>query len=118
MPGIGINVNGDPSVNPELRDIATSVAKELGRHLDRELLLARVCNRLEPLLTALPERLIARYRELSMVIGRSITVQPLSGTAYDATATGIEPDGSLRITRSNGEVESIVAADVSIRHKG
>jgi BirA family biotin operon repressor/biotin-[acetyl-CoA-carboxylase] ligase len=117
MPGIGINVNGDPTLNPELRDIATSIARELGRHVDREQLLARVCNRLEPLLTAFPERLIERYRELSMVIGRGITVQPLSGAAYNATATGIEPDGSLRITRPNGEVESIVAADVSIRHK-
>ena len=115
MPGIGINVNGDPALNPELRDIATSLARELGRHVERERLLARVCNRLEPLLTASPERLVERYRELSMVIGRNITVQPLSGAAYDATATGIEPDGSLRITRPNGEVECILAADVSIR---
>ena len=117
MPGVGINVNGDPALNPELRDIATSIEKELGRHVDREQLLARVCNRLEALLTASPEWLIERYRELSMVLGRTITVQPLSGAAYDATATGIEPDGSLRITRSSGDVESIVAADVSIRHK-
>lgn len=115
MPGIGINVNGDPALNPELRDIATSVARELGRYVDRELLLAEVCNRLEPLLTASPDRLVERYRELSMVIGRDITVQPLAGAAYDAVAVGIEADGSLRVMRTNGEMERIVAADVSVR---
>jgi BirA family biotin operon repressor/biotin-[acetyl-CoA-carboxylase] ligase len=115
MPGIGINVNGDPALNPELRDIATSLARELGRYVDREQLLARVCNWLEPLLTASPDRLIERYREHSMVIGRGITVQPLAGVAYDAVASGIEPDGSLRVTRPTGEVACILAGDVSIR---
>ena len=31
FPGIGINVNGDPTINPDLRDIATSLRREVGR---------------------------------------------------------------------------------------
>ena len=47
LPGIGINVNADPTVVPELRDIATCLARELGRPVQREALLARICNELE-----------------------------------------------------------------------
>ncbi|MGH2608361.1 MAG: biotin--[acetyl-CoA-carboxylase] ligase, partial [Tepidiformaceae bacterium] len=36
FPGIGINVNGDPTLNPELADTATSIRRELGRRVERE----------------------------------------------------------------------------------
>lgn len=115
FPGIGVNVNGDPTLNPELRDIATSLRRELGRPVQRELLLARICNGLEDVL-ALPEReLLAAYRELSMVLGRWVTVSPVLGPAFEAVADSIREDGSLNVRRADGARETVTAADVSLR---
>src|SRR5690606_39012101 len=73
FPGIGINVNGDPTVEPELRDIATSLAREAGTAVSREQLLASICNRLEALLEADEHEVARRYRELSCILGREVT---------------------------------------------
>jgi len=115
FPGIGVNVNGDPTLNPELRDIATSLRRELGRTVQRELLLARICNGLEETL-ALPEReLLDAYRKLSMVLGRRVTVSPAQGRGFEAVADSIREDGSLVVRRADGTVETVTAADVSLR---
>lgn len=115
FPGIGVNVNGDPTLNPELRDVATSLRRELGRTVQRELLLARICNGLEEAL-ALPEQeLLAGYREMSMVIGRRVTVSPVQGAAFEAMAESIREDGSLVVRRGDGTDEIVTAADVSLR---
>ena len=115
MPGIGINVNGDPTRIPELREIATSVAREAGRPASREAILARVCNGIEAWLNASPENLARRYEELSMIVGHDITVAPSSGPSYDAVATAITAEGALVVTRRDGRTETVVAADVSVR---
>lgn len=114
-PGIGINVNGDPTVIPELRDIATSLRRELGHAVNREALLARICNEFEAWLAAPPDDLIAAYRELSMVLGRGVRIQPAGGEPYDAIATAIAEDGSLVVERHEGALETVTAADVSLR---
>jgi BirA family transcriptional regulator, biotin operon repressor / biotin---[acetyl-CoA-carboxylase] ligase len=113
--GIGINVNGDPSLNPELRDTATSVAGELGHAVSREVILAHVCNELERALDLEKAGLAEAYRAASMVLGRRITVHPVAGEPYEALAAGIEDDGGLRIQRDDGREETLLAAEVSIR---
>jgi BirA family transcriptional regulator, biotin operon repressor / biotin---[acetyl-CoA-carboxylase] ligase len=115
MAGIGINVNGDPTFNPELRETATSVARALGREVSREALLARICNAIEVWLRAAPPLLASRYESLSMIIGREITIHPSTGEAYEARATAIDPDGALCVVLPGGLTETIVAADVSVR---
>lgn len=114
-PGIGINVNGDPTVNPELREIATSMRRELGAPVKREELLARLCNELERCL-ALPEaELIPPYRRRNLLLGRPVEVRPVAGVAYAAVAEEIGADGSLVVRLASGERETITAAEVSIR---
>ncbi|MEO9254466.1 MAG: biotin--[acetyl-CoA-carboxylase] ligase, partial [Tepidiformaceae bacterium] len=113
--GIGINVNGNPSLNPELRDIATSLARELGRRVSRELLLARVCNEFEKILELDQAALAAAYRAASMVLGRRVTVHPLGGDSFEAEAVGVDDDGALRVRHDDAREESFLAADVSIR---
>ncbi len=115
FPGIGINVNGDPTLNPELRDIATSFARELGRRVSRERLLASVCNSLEAAIELEPAALAASYRERSMILGREIRVQPLGADAYAARAVDIEADGTLLVVKEDGTRETVAAADVSVR---
>ncbi|MCK9521208.1 MAG: biotin--[acetyl-CoA-carboxylase] ligase [Dehalococcoidia bacterium] len=114
FPGIGINANGDPALEPELAAIATSIRRETGEPVDRELLLARVCNRLEAALVASQADIVARYRALSLLLGRPVTVSPTNAAPYEATAEDIAADGSLVVLR-DGSRETITAAEVSVR---
>jgi BirA family biotin operon repressor/biotin-[acetyl-CoA-carboxylase] ligase len=116
-PGIGINVNADPTLDPALAFTATSLAREVGRNIAREPLLARISNLIESLLTALPDEVSARYRDRSMLIGRDVMVQPQPGEPFEARATGIDDDGALVVTSARGE-ERLLAADVSVRPLG
>lgn len=115
FPGIGINVNGDPSDNEDLRGIATSLRSELGREVAREPLLASICNELEHLLHGRPAGLIEEYRALSCILGRSVTVTPAGEEPFEAAALSISDDGELMVRRENGLVVAINAADVSVR---
>jgi BirA family biotin operon repressor/biotin-[acetyl-CoA-carboxylase] ligase len=115
LPGIGINVNGDPTVLPELRNSATSLARELGRDVDREELLARLCGELERVLACPREAVIEEYREMSMILGRRVLVHPAEGQPWAGEATEIAEDGGLVVVRETGGVETVAAADVSVR---
>jgi BirA family biotin operon repressor/biotin-[acetyl-CoA-carboxylase] ligase len=115
FPGIGVNVNGDPTENPDLTEIATSLARELGHPVPRERVLARICNELESLFQAKMPDLIAEYRELSCTLGRKVRVTPTGGEPFEALALSISDDGELMVRRTNGLVEAINAADVSVR---
>ena len=114
-PGIGINVNGDPTVIPELQAIATSVARELGHPVVRERLLARLCNCLEELEALPQDDLVGRYRALSLVLGRGVVVAPAKSEPYEAVAEAIDADGLLIVLRADGSRETVNAADVSVR---
>lgn len=114
-PGIGINVNGDPTHNPELRDIATCLRTEVGRRIQRETLLAAICNRLEPLLVPSEDPLMQEYRGLSMVLDQPVTISTPAGETYPATAISISDDGSLVVQRANGDLEEVLAAEVTLR---
>ncbi len=115
FPGIGINVNGDPTVEPELRDIATSLAREAGSPIRREHLLASICGRLEALLEADAHDVATRYRELSCILGREVTVHPLGGEPFGGTATEIAETGDLAVRLGDGRTEWVTAADVTLR---
>lgn len=115
FPGIGINVNGDPTLIPELRDIATSVRRELGKPVQREQLLAGICNELERV-TALPlAALVEEYRAGSLILGQPVLVTPIAGSPFEATAIGIADDGSLEVERADGTRELLNAAEVTLR---
>lgn len=115
FPGIGINVNGDPTANPELADTATSLRRELGRRVEREALMAGICNELELILTLPRDEMVARYRELSMILGRRVTVHPTGGPAWAGRAVRIAGDGELVVARDGAGEETVTAADVSVR---
>lgn len=115
FPGIGVNVNGDPTDNPELTEIATSLARELGHDVPRERVLAEICNELEGLLSTPLPGLVGEYRDLSCTLGRKVTVSPVSGESFEASAVNISDDGELMVRRANGLIVAINAADVSVR---
>ena len=115
FPGIGINVNGDPTVEPELRDIATSLAREAGTAVSREQLLASICNRLEALLEADEHEVARRYRELSCILGREVTVHPQTGEGFSGMAAEIAETGDLAVRLADGRTEWVAAGDVTLR---
>lgn len=117
FPGIGIDVNGDPTLLPGLRGIATSLRRELGRPVSREQLLAGVCNELEAALAAPFASLVDAYRRLSLVLGRPVLVTA-GDTTYEAVAEDIAEDGSLVVRHPGGHTSTITAADVSLRPAG
>lgn len=118
MPGIGVNVNGDPTLEPELAQIATSVARERGDGVNREALLARICGNLEQTLEAPFEEVLARYRALSCVLDRPVVIKPVAGEQFEATAISINDDGGLWVMRADRARELVTAADVSLRPSG
>ena len=115
FPGIGINVNGDAALIPELAAIATSARRELGRPVAREPLLARLCDALETNLDRTFDELVPRYRALSLVLGREIVVSPAAGEPFAARAEDITADGALLVRHEDGRHETVAAADVSVR---
>jgi BirA family biotin operon repressor/biotin-[acetyl-CoA-carboxylase] ligase len=115
FPGIGINVNGDPTLIGELKDTATSLRRERGHPVLREALLARICNELEAAMAMPSDALVAAYRESSMVLGCDVVVSPAVGQPYEAWAKEIADDGSLVVVRRDGGAETVTAADVSLR---
>ncbi len=116
FPGIGINVNGDPTLNPELREIATSFHRELGRRVRREELLADICDALEQAISMGAGELHDAYAERSMVVGRRVRVSPVGGAGpYEGIADRIEGDGTLVVARGDGSESRATAADVSVR---
>lgn len=115
FPGIGLNVNGDPRQIPGLADIATSLRIEAGATIDRETLLADICNHLERYLHSATDDLVAAYRKVSMILGRPVTVTEAGSATYEAVAVELTGDGSLVVEIGDGERRTVTAGEVSIR---
>ncbi len=116
--GIGINVNGDPASQPDLANIATSLAVVGGHPVVREALLAAVMNGLEPMLGVDVEAVLDRYRAKSNTLGQDVHVQPAVGTAFEGVAVRLSGSGALVVRRGDGSEVEVEAADVSVRPRG
>lgn len=114
--GIGLNVNLDPaSLEPPLCETATSLARVVGRRLDRAKVLASLLCRIEATLGELEtfgfERLSARYCAHSATLGQRVRVLAEGGT-IEGRAIGLGARGSLLIESDSGEVREILSGDV------
>ena len=117
--GIGINVNTPPESLPtELQDTAAILSAERGRPISRVKLIQTLLTELEILYDEFRkegfEPIRKRWKALSETIGTMVTVtfadQQVHGRAFD-----IDPDGALLIQKWNGNLERVVAGDVSLR---
>lgn len=108
--GVGINV-AQTRFPPELEDTATSVARERGRPVDRDTLLATLLEAFDAwrgrLEAAGFEPVRQRWLELADTLGRRVI---LGGVT--ATAVGLDVDGALLV--SDGRVvHRMVSAEVT-----
>jgi len=114
--GIGLNFS-TPSTNfpEELQKIAGSVFADENPTTTRNQLIAEIVNRM-----ILPEkrcsekRIIEKYRQRLMMIGKKVTVSGL-GEPYEAIALDIDELGGLVVKKDSGEITSLSAGEISVR---
>lgn len=117
--GIGVNVNqiGFPV---SLRHLATSLAQEVGRPLDRAALLARLLNRFEGHLDTLSSggaSALLRTLEAHLIgLGDPVVVHRLygEGPPIEGLSLGLATDGALRVSTPDG-VRPVYAGEVTLR---
>jgi BirA family biotin operon repressor/biotin-[acetyl-CoA-carboxylase] ligase len=109
--GIGVNI-GQRSFPPELRQVATSLALETGLDFRRDDLLAALLTHIPVQMELTPAEVIAQWeRHSSWACGKAVQVDRGDRTLTGITA-GLDASGFLRVRKSNGEVELVIAGGV------
>lgn len=110
--GIGVNV----SLTAEELPVPTATSLQLarGRAVDRTQLIVDLLAELGAAYGELlddPAALREEYLELSATLGRTVRVELPAGEVLEGTATGIEHDGRLAVTTSDG-TRAVAVGDV------
>jgi BirA family biotin operon repressor/biotin-[acetyl-CoA-carboxylase] ligase len=115
--GIGVNI-AQRSFTFEQGNSATSLSLETGREVAPEAFLKPLLERLEQwyrTASAQPDRVIARWEELSSYArGCRVRVESSDGSIEGVTR-GLTPRGALIVELSDGETREIVSGEVSLR---
>ena len=115
--GAGINVNFDAAAYPEIAEIATSVAAEIGRQANREAILAAYILHFEKLYADAKAGDSARaaWRDRLVTLGQQVQATWPGGSAA-GTAEDVDTDGALLVRTDAGALVRIEAGDVTLRH--
>lgn len=116
--GIGVNVAQTPEdFPPDVRGIATSLAQQPGRAVDRGRLCACLINAMDDMADAwlagggdYP----ARYRADCLTLGKPVRLLR-GGGAEDAFAETLSDDLALIVRHPDGRRETVAAGEVSVR---
>jgi BirA family biotin operon repressor/biotin-[acetyl-CoA-carboxylase] ligase len=114
--GIGINVNHE-RIPEELSAKATSLRIETGRAHSRVEIVVRLLRHLDSyynqFLTDGPDRIVARFCEVSSyAYGKRVHIATTTGT-YTGTTDGLEPGGLLRVRRDDGRTVPVIAGTLT-----
>lgn len=114
--GVGIDVNFDPSSEPELREIATSISLECGEPVSRERLLAAVLNRFGYWYarSVRSADIWDAWRARLNTIGRAVRVSG-PGLSESGRVEDVDEEGSLLLRRDDGRLITVAAGEVSLR---
>ncbi len=121
--GIGVNLNVDRASFPdEFRPLATSLASESNRPVDRIAFARSLFEHLEILLDAHAESgfegLRPRFDAFFRMRGRPITIDEIGGDRIEGVARGIAPNGALEVECTSGprrgESLRVLAGDVTL----
>lgn len=116
--GFGVNVNTRPEEFPgELRGTATSVLGETGRPFSRVVILQGILASLDELYhafrTAGFDGILARWKELTDMMGRAVTVRT-AGATYTGTVVDCDRYGALVLRDEQGRDVRIYSGDVTV----
>jgi BirA family transcriptional regulator, biotin operon repressor / biotin---[acetyl-CoA-carboxylase] ligase len=110
--GVGINVN---QAGDRLPEGATSLLAELGKPVEREILLAAILNDLGNAYERADREgvdwIVPAWRSRSRMLGRPVRVNR-QGTMTEGIAEEIAPDGALVVRLFDGQRVSVVAGEV------
>lgn len=121
--GIGVNLNVAREAFPdEFRPLATSLASELGRPIDRVAFTRALAEALEVEIDRHAEggfeALRPRFESFFRMSGEAIGVEDLGGESTQAIARGVAPSGALEIEITEGprkgETMRVLAGDVTL----
>ncbi|UCD71687.1 MAG: biotin--[acetyl-CoA-carboxylase] ligase [Syntrophobacterales bacterium] len=115
--GIGINVNMTlASVPEQIRSIATSLREELGYDISRVESLKALLQELEAeyraFLAGESERLLRQWEEFSQMVGKLVEMRSFH-EVIRGRVRGIDSDGSLLLSSSDGSERRVIAGDIS-----
>lgn len=116
--GIGINVNiGSDQLPPDIRSIATSLAIETGRAIDRMELIIGLYENITKWYKRLTQRGFSTIKEkwlnLAPMISQNVQVM-FHDEVVSGKALGLGDDGSLIILTANNESVTVSAGDATI----
>jgi BirA family biotin operon repressor/biotin-[acetyl-CoA-carboxylase] ligase len=114
--GVGLNVNMDVALYPELDGIATSIKAASGIELPREEVLAAFCNHLEALYDEALSGSRAPFeawKERLITLGREVTATG-AGETLRGIAVDVDNDGALIVETAPGVRERVEAGDVTL----
>ncbi len=116
--GLGLNVNFDTSIYPEIREIATSMSIETDTEIPRVRLLQKILEEIERGYNFLKNHKYKQIRDewndKSMILGKKVKIIE-EDAIKEGLAEYIDEEGSLIIINKNGKREKIVCGDVSLR---
>ena len=116
--GIGINVN-EEEFPDEIRDMATSLKKEVGQIVSRANLLCDILLQFEKDYSAFLaaedlKPFIDDYNKMLVNKGALVKVLDPKGE-FSGIAGGINEEGMLIVFKENGQIEKVYAGEVSVR---
>ncbi len=121
--GTGLNANISASDMPEaVREKSTSMASHLGRPVDRNLVIAKLLNRLEPCYLKFIECgldcFLPQIEGMLAYMGSPVMIHNTafgSKKTQDGVLHGLDKEGRLILLTSGGAVRTVEAGDVSLR---
>ena len=114
--GVGLNVNSNPALAPEIAGTATSMYRETGRTFDRTAVLVKILRYLDTRNALIREghSMRAEWSLRLETLGRSVVVRWQDSTE-EGMATGVDEMGNLILTKADGTTKSIVAGEVTLQ---
>ncbi|MBP1926124.1 BirA family biotin operon repressor/biotin-[acetyl-CoA-carboxylase] ligase [Sedimentibacter acidaminivorans] len=116
--GMGLNVNNEDFPD-EIKDIATSILSETGRYIERSIIVSKILNNFEILYNEFINNknfiLSLNICKLkSNIIGKNINLIK-NKEVTKAKALDLGEEGDLIVQYENGEIDSIISGEISVR---
>lgn len=119
--GMGVNVNlRREDLPPDVQATATTLRSELGAPIGRAALVQAILARFEDAYDDLIHDrfplVLDRWRRLSVTLGRAVRVISATGEpTREGIAEDVDEDGALLVRLPDGELQRVLAGEVSIR---
>ncbi|MDD4169871.1 MAG: biotin--[acetyl-CoA-carboxylase] ligase [Desulfotomaculaceae bacterium] len=117
--GAGININQQREEFPEdVRDIATSLKIEMGSNVNRVKLLQVMLTEFERCYRTWLKQgfsgILVKWKEMSVSLQCPVRIHAID-KSWDGWAEDVDQDGALLLRLPNGQLQRVVAGDVSLR---